>query len=90
MKRHPKYCKRYASGHCRFEDGCAYKHEDQRNIKENTQNITKVKELEKEVAALSNKVLSLEETINNEEQGLINKKVKELANIIGAFTRKVF
>ena len=78
MKRHPKYCKRLASGQCRFEDGCAYKHEYPENKKEDTQNSNKVNEIEKKVEALSKKVLILEKLTNNDEQSLINNKVKEL------------
>ena len=87
MKRHLKYCKRFASGQCRFEDGCAYKHEYPKNRKEDTQNSNKVNELEKTVEALSKKVLSLEKSTNNDEQSLINNKVKELEKFVGALTR---
>ena len=59
-KRHPKRCKRYSSEKCRFEHGCAYKHqkppvnEDHEDLKE------KVKDLEKVLHAMTRKVLSLE------------------------------
>ena len=62
QKRHPKRCKRYASGTCRFENGCAYKHQkpttnedpEQKKLKE------KVQVMEKVLHAMTRKVLILE------------------------------
>ena len=56
---------RYVAGQCKFKDGCAYRHEDPTNNREQNRNNDKVKELEKEVEALSRKVLSLENPTKN-------------------------
>ena len=61
MKRHPKCCIRYASGKCRYETDCSYKHQEAAEIKEHNQLSEKVKQLEKVVHALTRKMLSLEE-----------------------------
>ena len=63
VKRHPKACKQYASGHCRFESGCAYKHEEPIPNKEQIQMAQKVQKLEQVLHAMTRKVLAMEEEI---------------------------
>ena len=49
MKRHPKPCKKYASGECKFKSDCAYKHVEPTENKEQIKLEEKVKQLEKDV-----------------------------------------
>ena len=60
-KRHPKYCKQFASGQRRFQKDCAYKHHDPIKNLEEAQMVEKLKKLETVVQALTRKVLTLEE-----------------------------
>ena len=63
MKRHPKYCKKFASGECRFKSDCSYKHKEPTSNIEQDQLKEKVKQLEKVLQAMTRKVLNLEEEI---------------------------
>ena len=60
-KRHPKRCKSYALGNCRFKNSCAYKYHKPTINKDHKILDDKVELLEKVVHALTRKVLSLEE-----------------------------
>ena len=77
MKRHPKGCKRYSEGQCRFERGCAYKHQDEAINKEQVNLHDKVLELEKVVKVITEKHVSL------------NEKAMEQEKVLRAMTRKV-
>ena len=55
FKRHPKSCKRFYSGQCKFGKDRAYKHEEQKQNEEQSLMIEKVKQIEKVVHALTRK-----------------------------------
>ena len=79
LKRHPKACKKFVTGHCRFENDCAYKHEKLIPNKEQVEMTEKLKQLEVVLHAMTRKVLSMEKEIkelriNNEK----NQDVKGL------------
>ena len=77
MKRHPKYCKKFASGECRLKSDCSYKHKEPTSNIEQDQLKEKVKQLEK---VLTQKVLNLEEEkvkIKKNGVGGANKVKKE-------------
>ena len=61
MKRHPKGCKRYSEGQCRFETECAYKHQDEAINRKQVNLNNKVLELEKGVEVITEKHVSLNE-----------------------------
>ena len=46
LKRHPKTCKKFVSGHCRFQMDCPYKHEKPIPNKEQVQTTENLKQLE--------------------------------------------
>ena len=74
-KRHPKHCKRYDSGQCRYKEDCTYKHQEPIKNMEQAQMVEKLKKLETVVHALTRKVLSLEEEMIKIKK---NKKVIEV------------
>jgi hypothetical protein len=47
MKRHPRPCKKFASGQCKYKNHCAYKHLEPKENREQSEMIEKVKQLEK-------------------------------------------
>ena len=47
QKWHPKRYKRYASGNCRFENGCAYKHQKPTTNEDHEQRKEKFQKMEK-------------------------------------------
>ena len=59
-KRHPKRCKRYALGNCRFKNECAYDHQKPTINKDQKLLNDKIEVLDKVVHSLTWKVLSLE------------------------------
>ena len=59
-KRHPKRCKRYAWGNCRFKNECAYDHQNPTINKDEKLLNDKIEVLEKVVRSLTRKDLSLE------------------------------
>ena len=69
-KRHPKYCIKYASGKCRFQNDCAYKHQDPIKNVEDAQTAEKYKSLETVVQARTRKVLSLEEEMTEVKKNI--------------------
>ena len=73
-KRHPRHCKKYASGQCMFKKDCAYTHQEPVKNLEQTEMVAKVKQLETVVQALTRKVLSLEEEMT--ELRIKNKTIK--------------
>ena len=79
-QRHPKPCRKYNLGKCRFENECAYKHikphinQDHEQLKEN------IKVLEKAVEELSK---------TNKDNEQLNDKVLVLEKVLHAMTRKV-
>ena len=77
MKRHPKPCKKYASGECKFKSDCAYKHVEPTENKEQIKLEEKVKQLEKVVHQEKN---------NNME---MNVKIKELEKTVNEMAVKM-
>ena len=76
QKRHPKNCKRFASGSgCRHDEQCAYHHHGNKYAEEMRK---KVETLEKMVADLTNKEVSKE-----------NEKMEQLEVVVKALVRKV-
>ena len=78
-KRHPKRCNRYASGSCRFENGCAYKHQkpttnedpEQQKLKETVQVMEKV------LHAMTRKVLALETEVERLKKKSSNNVIND-------------
>ena len=70
QKRHPKPCKRYSSGNCRFKKDCAFKHPRMIVVKDQCELEQKLKFLENIVHELTLKLLDVEEELtifkNNE------------------------
>ena len=88
LKRHPKCCKRYASGSCRFAEGCAYAHKKPAINEDHAHLNEKLQQLEKVVDTLTQKVLSLE----TEKLEVKNKRAtsETLEKVVHALTRKVW
>ena len=85
-KRHPKYCKMYALGQCKFSD-CAYKHLGPKGNEEQNNLIEKLKKLEQVTHALTRKVLSLEKEMSEIKT---NKKSTEIdeGKVIGQINKE--
>ena len=79
-KRHPKGCKRYASGECRFKNSCAYKHQQPTLNKDQTELNDKLKQIEKVLHALCRKVINLETELEEVKKENIKIKSKEETN----------
>ena len=82
IKRHPKCCKQFASGKCRFGGDCSYKHVEPTKNKEIIQVEENLKQLEKITHAPTQKVLSLETEIEKTKKdqnraSSTQEKVKE-------------
>ena len=58
-KRHPKCCKRYATGTCRFEESCNYNHQKPAKTQDQEILSEKVQKLEEVINTLTKKVFSL-------------------------------
>lgn len=95
-KRHPKRCKRYASGNCRFEN-CAYKHQKPTIAEDPEQLKEKLQVIEKVLHAMTRKVLSLEteveqlkkkSNIESLEGSKMSKKVEKEESKKKAETKK--
>ena len=79
QKRHPKNCKRFASGTgCRHEEKCAYNHHESKHVEEQKDMKEKIAFLEKMVADFTNK-----------EARKDNEKVEQLEIVVKALVRKV-
>ena len=76
-KRHPKKCKRYAVGNCRFLSDCAYEHKKPTTNKEHEDLKVKVETMEKVLHAMTRKVLSLENEVIDLKRNKINHLVFE-------------
>ena len=63
QKRHPKNCKRYPSGGCRFKNDCAFKHPSKIVLKDQCEIEHNVKFLENIVHDLTLKLLNVEEEL---------------------------
>ena len=74
QKRHPKRCKRYVTGKCRFENGCAYNHQKQPKAKDHDH--------------LKEKVELLEKGVKKDNDNL-KQKIEVLEKVTHALTRKV-
>ena len=82
FKRHPKSCKRFYSGQCKFGKDRAYKHEEQKQNEEQSLMIEKVKQMEKVVHALTRKVIWLEtELVEINENNKTNEGDKVIETI---------
>ena len=56
-ERHPRECRYFGSGRCRFKDSCKYEHKDYVNTNELIESIN---ELKKEIAVQAERLDSLE------------------------------
>ena len=63
QKRHPKICKRYFSGNCRFKNECAFKHSTKIVVKDQCEIEQKLLFLENIVHELTLKLLNVEEEL---------------------------
>ena len=78
QKRHPKNCKRYSSGKCRFKNDCAFKHPSSSVVKDQCEIEQKVQFLENIVYKLTLKLLNVEEELKlfKLNEGSETQKVK--------------
>ena len=77
MKRHPKPCKKFAPGECKFKSDCAYQHVEPTENKEQIKLEEKVKQLEQVVHQEKNKNME------------INMKIKEWEKIVNEMAVKM-
>ena len=90
-KRHPRNCKNYFSGNCKFKSDCCYHHQEQipepneehlklvQKINELKKVVQKVNELEKVVQAQNRMVLKMEEEITElKKKNVASKGVDKL------------
>ena len=74
-KRHPKRCKKYASGNtCRFKNDCAYSHKKSVESQEKDMLKEKVNSLEKTVSEMVIKLINFEKELNEIKKDQINKE----------------
>lgn len=80
QKRHPYACKRYVlEGFCKFGLGCAYHHQTQEKINNESEVNVKVDKLEKTVNELTEKILLLESKIKSIEiKDIEPAKIKDI------------
>ena len=90
--RHPKGCKKFAVGQCRFGEECEYHHKDKTKSNEQCKCKDKVDRLEIKIETMALKILALEKELTEVKQ---NKKVtpkdKETQSekVLKALSRKV-
>ena len=87
-KRHPKECKRYEKGLCRFGISCAYSHQEKSTIKAGNKDINaKVEMLEKMVFEMAEKIMKLESKVKENESKdtsttvEASKKIETIENV---------
>ena len=61
--RHTKTCKRYASGSCRFQNECAYSHQNDHKLKDKCENTDKIYILEKIVREITFKFIKVDQEL---------------------------
>ena len=82
-KRHPKECKRYEKGFCRFGIGCAYSHQEKSTLKAGNKEINvKVEMLEKMVFEMAEKIMKLESKVKENESKDTNTTVEASRKIV--------
>ena len=76
-KRHPKNCKRYPSGGCRFKNDCAFKHPSKIVVKDQCEIEHKVKFLGNIVHDLALKLPNVEEELKLFKKQISSKTLTE-------------
>ena len=74
--RHPKTCKRYASGSCRFQSECAYSHHNDHKLKDKCEHTDKIDILEKIVREITFKFMKVDQELKVMKEQI---KVHEMA-----------
>ena len=81
-RRHPKRCKRFANGiNCRFENSCAFSHQDSIKNKESEDLKEKVQDLQNTVTEMTIKMTDLEKKLDKIMKANVTKERKNMEDI---------